>query len=740
VDRFAKYNAIANTLRGQICELELVTPLHMPDGTTQEVVNLRRAMCKKASRRANVTVLEFADVDRSALDQLFPFETFTVADFPQLFVDHVGKRVPQGVGTVVKVPTAYIVKGATYRYAGPKVLPAGVGAILAVYRGTTPGQGSLVAATEYALGTITAPSGLQVHTIDFTREQVDFNGRPYVIEADWLLPGSRAPSDEIARILALYGLSVDAGGTFAAAAIADNAAGFAVDALYGDPGRTGNAVLEDLLRVARGYLSQTAAGAWSIIQDVAKASVAQFDTNAAGDLCQVNEYGDGDIVKTVQVQGRPRVSGKDGDYAITLPRVTTTGGSGQMQLKYLYVRDPNVLDRLASYWQKRLNTLRVGKAMINAAQVANGSVITITDAVNYVGAKNFIATGITRPADANAIVLREYDAAVYVYTAGEIPADATNVYSPDYSFTQPLQPLTGLVVSGGTSADTDGKVTAFALIRATPPAVNWSLLRVQLTDTTTNEIYQAQLVLNVGNGFYEATVSGLRPNRLHSILIWAVNANNIDGATLNPGNFTTANAVTALAAPSIAVTQLQSFEVNIDLGAITDVAGQPKFRRYVLFEKVGAGAFAEVQRTPDRTLKRSVSHGTAYQYKAHSEDLVGNESADSSTVSITPSAVINDNWIVPTGVTGTSIANSSINQGRSYTGTGSTSITVAPGAIVAFQMDYYTFFPQLESKNGLTAMWMPNLLASDDKGLFACKNTVGGFNDPCDGIWRKFNV
>jgi hypothetical protein len=538
LDRFAKYNAIANTLRGQICELELVTPLHMPDGSVQEVVNLRRAMCKKASRRRNVTVLEFADVDRSALEQLFPFETFTVADFPELFIDHVGKRVPQGVGTVVKVPTAYIVKsGGTYKYAGPKVLPAGVGAILAVYRGTTAGQGSLVAPAEYALGTVTAPSGLQVHTINFTREQVDFNGRPYVIEADWLLAGSRTPSDEIARILALYGLTVDAA-TFAAAAAADNAAGFLVDALYGDPGRTGNATIEDLLRVARGWLAQTAAGAWSIVQDVAKASSAQFDTSAKNDLCEVTEYGDGDIPKAVQVQGRPRVSGKDGDYSITLLRNTTTGASGQLQLKFLYVRDSTVLDKLASYWQKRLNTLRVGKATIYAAQVANGSVITITDAVNWVGTKDLIATGISRPADANAIILREYDAAVYVYTAAALPADATNVYSPDYSYTPPLAPTNVAVINQGTSADSDGKVTAFALIRATPPLVNWARLMVQLTDTTTNEIYQAQLLLNPLNGTYEAIVSGLRPNRVHTGLVWAVNANNVDGVTTAIGAFT----------------------------------------------------------------------------------------------------------------------------------------------------------------------------------------------------------
>jgi hypothetical protein len=500
-----------------------------------------------------------------------------------------------------------------------------------------------------------------VHTINFTREQVDFNGRPYVIEADWLLAGSRTPSDEIARILALYGLTVDAA-TFAAAAAADNAAGFLVDALYGDPGRTGNATIEDLLRVARGWLAQTAAGAWSIVQDVAKASSAQFDTSAKNDLCEVTEYGDGDIPKTVQVQGRPRVSGKDGDYSITLLRNTTTGASGQLQLKFLYVRDSTVLDKLASYWQKRLNTLRVGKAMIYAAQVANGSVITITDAVNWVGTKDLIATGISRPADANAIILREYDAAVYVYTAAALPADATNVYSPDYSYTPPLAPTNVAVINQGTSADSDGKVTAFALIRATPPLVNWARLMVQLTDTTTNEIYQAQLLLNPLNGTYEATVSGLRPNRVHTGLVWAVNANNVDGVTTAIGAFTSANATIALAAPTVAAQQLQSFEVNVDLGAVADVAGQPKFRRYVLFEKVGAGAFAEVQRTPDRTIKRAVSHGHAYQWKAHSEDVNGNESADSATASLTPVAVITDAWMTPTGISGTSIANSSINQ------------------------------------------------------------------------------
>jgi uncharacterized protein YoxC len=682
VDRFAKYRAISDTLRGQICELELVTPLHMPDGSVQEVVNLRRAMCKKASRHGNVTVLEFADVDRSALEQLFPFETFKVADFPELFIDHVGKRVPQGVGTVVKVPMVWIQKsGGAWVYAGPKVLAGIPATLLAVYRGTSEGQGSVVSAGEYTSATRTAPSGITVNTINFTREQVDFNGRPYVIEADWLLPGSRTPSDEIARVLGLYGLAVD-GASFATAAAADTAGGYFVDALYSDPGRTGNALLEDLLRIARGWLSQTPAGAWSIVQDVAKASSAQFDTSAKNDLCEVTEYGDGDVPKSVTLQYRTRVSGKDGDYTATLSR-SSAGATGERQMKAPYLRDHTVADRLLSYWQKRLNTLRVARGRVFAQQIANGAVITITDAVNWLGTKDFIVSGVSRPADSNLLTLREYDAAVYVYTAAALPADATNVYSPDYSYTPPLAPTNVAVINQGTSADSDGKVTAFALIRATPPLVNWAKLMVQLTDTTTNEIYQAQLLLNPLNGTYEGTVSGLRPNRVHTGLVWAVNANNVDGVTTAIGAFTSANATTALAAPTVAAQQLQSFEVNVDLGAVADVAGQPKFRRYVLFEKVGAGAFAEVQRTPDRTIKRAVSHGVAYQWKAHSEDVNGNESADSATASLTPQPVITDSWITPVGITGTSIANSSINQGRQSVSSSSQSGTVGANSVVS---------------------------------------------------------
>jgi hypothetical protein len=680
MDAYAKHLAIAGSLRNQLCELELLTTLTLPTGATQEVANVRRAVCKKVVRKRNSTILTFADVDRAALDQVFPFETFTVGDFPELFVDHVGWRIPQGVGTVTKVPLAWITKtGGTWKYAGAKVIGS-AGSVLAVYRGTQPGQGALVDSSEYTVGTVFgAASGVQVVTINFTREQVDFQGRPYVIEADFSLPGTRTPAAEASRILAHYGVTVDSA-SFDAASTYDTTAGILIDALYGggQKGRKGIAIIEDLLAAARAWLSPSSTGAWALVQDSPKASSAQFDT--AADLVVLEDYGDGDIPKTVTLEYRPRTSGQE-DYSGKLSR-TTTGRTGDLQLGNPYIRDHTVADKVICYWQKRLNALRVARGTIYAAQLANGAVIDITDSVLWSGTKSFIATGITRPADANNLVLREYDVAIHTYTAGTLPADATNGYSPDLSYTRPAAPTALTVVSQGTSADTDGKVTAYALIRATPPALNWSQLRIQVKDTTTNEIYQAELRLSGAN--YEATVSGLRPARAHEVVAWAVNANNVEGTVTTAVPFTTANSTTAPDAPvAVSAVQKQSFEILVAWSQVTDVSGRPKVRRYIVLEKVGAGAFTEVARTDALEFPRHVSHGTALQYKIRTEDVNGNESADSTTASITPGKQINDSYIIGEGVGTPSLANSGTTNGKLALTSWSSSGSIAAGLSVS---------------------------------------------------------
>lgn len=739
MDVFSKYRAITDTLRNQMCELELVTRLYKTDGTTQEVIHARRAVCKAARRRGNVTYLSFADLDVAELDRTFPFETFTVADFPELFVDHVGKRIPQGVGTARKVELAWITKtGGTWKYAGPKVIGS-AGTVLAVYRGSRPGEGAVVDPSEYTVSTATGgSSGVQVVTVNFTREQIDFQGRPYVIEADFSLPGSRAAAAEVARILDAFGVNRDTA-SFTTAIAADTASGFLVDTLYGAKDATGKAILRWLLNAARGWLSRTSTGGWAITQDVARAATATFDTEA--DQFEVEEYGDGDIQKTVTLEYRPKISGTT-DFAAVLSR-TTTGQTGELKLENPYVSDHTVADKLVCYWQKRLNTLRRAAAAVHAEQLSEGSVISITDSkgVAWTGTKSFIATGIGRPADRNVLKLREYDAGVYVYTAGTLPADATNTYAPDYSFTTPTMPTGLTVVSQGTRADSDGKLTSYALIRATPPAVNWQRLMIQVKDTTTNEIYQAQLRLVSGN--YEATVSGLRPNRGHEVIAWAVNAANLDGAVTAAVSFTSANHTSGPSAPasSPTVQQRSPRQVEVSWNQVTPAAGAPGIRRYIVFRQDGGGSFVERIRIDAlKWIDDNVSLGTGYTYKVRAEDMVGNESADSNTASITPVALIDDSLVVNSGINGISIGNGSINRGRTSSTTGSASGTFngIPGVRIQVNMALYTFAPMVYGSGNIGYLTLGNSGLGDDTGTVTVYDvTSGGSSTAYDVRWRN---
>jgi hypothetical protein len=569
VDRASKFIQISTALRSATLELEIVNRLKRPDGSSSEITNIRRMVCKKIARKGIRTVLSLADIDREALKQQFPFETFTVADFPELFVDHVNRRIPQGVGQVVKVPLTWIGKsGGVWTYAGPKVLAGVAGTLQTVYRGTQPEQGSIVAATEYTTGRITGTAtGVEVNTVQFTHEQIGFDGQPYVLDADYLLPGSRAAADEIVRILGLYGIATDAA-SFNAAAAYDNANGFAIDALYGGKtdGKAGNAIVEDHLRAARAWMIQTATSAWALIQDTPKASTLQVDTSI--DRVVIDEYSDPDTInETITVQYRPKASTGE-EFLGKLQRVTS-GANGERVVSLPYTRDHLVADRIGSYLKKR-EVKKIASGYATGIQRNAGDVLTIADANTILGTKDFIHTAVSRPADRNDWKLREYDADVYVYSApdpsiGEtaLPADATTGYAPDYSFTPPLAPTGLVVVSQGASVADDGTMTSFALVRATPPAANWQRLMAMVTNTVTGEIYQAQLILTGGN--YEARVTGMRPNVLHNVVAWAVNANNIDGSATAAVTFTTTTFSTSPSTPTGLVVVSQ--------GTVTDANG-----------------------------------------------------------------------------------------------------------------------------------------------------------------------
>lgn len=739
MDRYSKHLAYS-ALRGQACEVELVTRRTLADGSVQETSNVRLAKVKRVTRRGNRTILTMADIDRDALERVYPFEKYTVADFPELFIDHVGWYVTQGIGTLRKVPLVLISKtGGVWKYGVAKAIGPVPLTVLAVYRGHQPGQGAVIPVAEYTSSlAVGATTGLVVHTINFTREQIDFDGKQFVLEADVIQPnfGPTNAPEEIRRVLTAFGIATETA-SFGAASGYDQTAGLNIDPCYGirDKGRKGIAILEDLLLNARAWLIPTAAGEWGITQDVPKAATLQFDTSIRSDGFAVEEYGDGeDLGKSVVVAYRPKTSGLDDD-PITLP----TSGVGDVRFTFPYVSDHTVADKLRSYFQKRLNTLKTASGTAHATQVPSGVRISVTEQINWSGTKDFIATAVGRPADRSALKLREYVADVYVYTPGTLPADATNGYSPDYSFTDPLAPTGLVVVSQGITVDSDGKLKAHALFRATPPAVNWQRLIVQVRDLTTDEKYQAQLLLAGGN--YEVTIGGLSPGRNHEVRAWAVNANNRDGAITAAVAFTSANSANAPSAVTVGVQQLSMRQVFLTWTEATPGAGSTPIDYYIVDRKAGAGAFATIakKKTLDH-VDDNIAYATAYQYKVRAVDRNGNIASDSNLPSITPQALITDTHVVPQGISGPSIADASINRARTNTGTGSASGTLGAGTSVFVGIDKYAFAPPVGQSSGtVNTLYRIGIQGSltDDAAAESILNVSAG-SVSWDVRWRSF--
>jgi hypothetical protein len=113
-------------------------------------------------------------------------------------------------------------------------------------------------------------------------------------------------------------------------------------------------------------------------------------------------------------------------------------------------------------------------------------------------------------------------------------------------------------------------------------------------------------------GNYDGTISGMRPNRPHSLIFWAETVTPIQGLVTKAINFTTANFTVKPNIPTgVGFNQTQSKEVTVAWAAAVDVSNQPKVRRYVPFLKTGAGpSSSSIARRPaDRAGRAHPRHG-----------------------------------------------------------------------------------------------------------------------------------
>lgn len=512
-------------IKSQPVDLELITRVYREDNSTTDFISERRGIVKTVSRKRDARTLNMVDVDQELLKTQFPIKNVTTSDWPNLSSDFLNRPLAQGVGAGEKIPAVYV-EPSVFKYVLCEV-PSGMGTptVSAVYRGTTVGQGSVVT-DPYTVTTEIRGSGTTYLTLQFTREQKDFSNKLYVIEAFINAPGSRTPADELARLLTLIGVPIDPV-SFAVASMYQAKIGVYIDAWYVTQSAAASYV--DMLNMAgRSWLSQSVGGLYNLFMDKPRDAQKLFWDET--DQIQINERTEADFNNTITLRSYPRL-GKQ-LYKNDLSR-TTSGSAGEKVFTNNFVRDAVVADALLDYLTKKEQRARV-KGSLYGKYLNPGERVAVNSPLVLDGWMTLDAREILRVPDGYDVTFEVPASTDYTYTPGVIPSSAVDDNSPDYSYTYPGAPASVAAVS-----QSPGTASTYVLIRATPPSpsVNWVKLTGQVTNLTTNEKYTAQLVLNGGN--YEATVPGLRPNQLHSLVAYATNANNLDGANVAGANFTT---------------------------------------------------------------------------------------------------------------------------------------------------------------------------------------------------------
>lgn len=489
---------------------------------------------------------------------------------------------------------------------------------------------------------------MNLSLLQFALPQIDFNGTPYVIEADVSGVEFRECCTEIQRLLNKAGVTSDVV-TFTAAV-----AQTFPKLLDCDYGRTGqrkfSAILDDLLVVARAGLSRNSVGAYTIWQDVAGSAIATYD-QSLGDLLNVQ--------KIETTAGRPASvalsyapsSSDSSAMTVTLTRNVTGGVLGaQTPREIRYLRDATTADALLCYTALRAQFCKMATVDIYRTQNNIGDIVTITCPHLWTGPRTFTAWTLKRVSSGNEMMLQEYDPSIFTYTPGTLPTNATTGYQPDFSFTSPAAPTTLAITAASAHVNNDGSTSSYATCQATPPSVNWESIWFAAIHNVTGEITLAQ-GSSIGGGLYGATIAMLRPGEVYKLQCYAVNSNNIQGVVQStfdttaigggPGvtTFTTpGQTVLPPVVSSLTVAQASAKGVRVSWPLVTAL----NLFAYSLEKQIGAGAFNEVFRGNALAyVDTAVNYTNTYTYRVRALDNYGNFSASYATSgSISPSGNI----------------------------------------------------------------------------------------------------
>jgi hypothetical protein len=352
----------------------------------------------------------------------------------------------------------------------------------------------------------------------FTREQRDPGGGLYTIEADVFGYRSRNAADEISRIIAEAGGSIDAT-SFAAAQTVATAQKMLVDCAHGAQGaRKARAILEDLLFIARGMIYRAYGSDYYIVQDTPRTSAGTYD-ETLGDTVRINRFWRDAYPDAVGIRYRPSTRDPS-QLTITRKRVpngaVVTGDSADPARDCPYLRDHEGADRLVWYLSERSYRGRKIAGVLPLTRPAIMTALEFRSLLFPSFTGSFVLSRVVHKS--TGVEFEAWTNLGDTYSLGTLPSDPIDTYEPDFSQTPPAAP-TAMRITVAIAG------TGRASVEARPPVENWAEMWFIITHNTNNQIMGLVLAtIDAVTGLGAATIGGLTTGQVYKLQSYAKNA------------------------------------------------------------------------------------------------------------------------------------------------------------------------------------------------------------------------
>ena len=491
-------------------------------------------------------VLSCVTYDLDDFQTLLPKEVVTAATFPLAHPQQgLGKPIPVVFGNAASTnkvndawEMAYVGEDTGNNYYD-YLVGRGTFTGITVYRNTIGDALFVVPSGEYAVNTTAYPGFTVIRfslATSVAPRQANFGGglhRLYVA-ANGLATErnfARAIQSLLSNSTWGLGLSVNTASFDTAAAALDAIGGLYCDGAM-DTQRTAYDWLSQLVNVRGIRLEMNSSGEYTITVDTQASTIkGRFGHGQGQTWNGVVEGGFkglsttpvSDAIKSLILEYRKDRQSDQYVLATSSRSVLTVGTEERVQ--HDFIRDKTTADKTACYWANRYlyEKERLSfTAEQSARKIRPGELIQY-HAIRPAFSKTFRVMGIERQLTTSAVKARGWDAAIYTYTAGTLPAEPAAITETDYTRQTPTAVTSLSIVASGVETDGQNAYLAKVTLQYTVPIETWAqtIVRYRRNGTTN---WQSAAVNQATGANLQTQITGLITGASYDYQVSRVNA------------------------------------------------------------------------------------------------------------------------------------------------------------------------------------------------------------------------